>query len=127
MTWRAQRVARPAVEVHPMEEARARSLLAAERAKVERQLAELESTGRDDREAESQTGDQVDAADPLAAEGVDDALGAGLRARLAAVTRAEERLSAGTFGLSVRSGMPIPDERLEAIPTAELTVEEASP
>jgi DnaK suppressor protein len=119
-------VARSLVEVHPMEEARARSLLAAERARVERQLAELESTGRDDREAESQTGDQVDAADPLAAEGVDDALGAGLRARLAAITRADERLSAGTFGLSVRSGRPIPDERLEAMPTAELTVEEAA-
>ena len=45
---------------------------------------------------------------------------------MAAIGRAEERLVAGTYGLSVRSGLPIPDERLEADPTAELTVEEAS-
>lgn len=38
--------------------------------------------------------------------------------------RAEQRLAAGTYGLSVESGRPIPDERLEAVPTAELTVEE---
>ena len=30
----------------------------------------------------------------------------------------------GTYGLSIESGQPIPDERLEALPTAELTVEE---
>ena len=50
-----------------------------------------------------------------------------LKDRLAAVERAEERLAAGTYGLSTRSGEPIPDERLEASPTAELTVEEAEP
>ena len=109
-----------------MEAARAQSLLAAERARVERELAELDLTRRDDREAESEVGDQVDVADPLSAEGVDDAIGAGLRERLAAIARAEKRLSEGTFGMSVRSGKPIPDERLEAMPTAELTVEEAS-
>jgi DnaK suppressor protein len=46
-----------------------------------------------------------------------------LRQRLAAVERAEQRLAAGNYGLSVESE-PIPEERLEAIPTAELTVEE---
>jgi DnaK suppressor protein len=40
------------------------------------------------------------------------------------VERAEPRLRAGTYGLSVKSGEPIPAERLEALPTAELTVEE---
>jgi DnaK suppressor protein len=44
---------------------------------------------------------------------------------LAAIDRAEQRLAAGTFGRSVRSGAPIPDERLEADPAAELTVQEA--
>jgi DnaK suppressor protein len=43
---------------------------------------------------------------------------------LAALERAEERLKAGTYGLSVESGEPIPDARLEALPTAERTVEE---
>ena len=35
------------------------------------------------------------------------------------------RLDDGTYGRSVRSGQPIPDERLEADPAAELTIEEA--
>jgi DnaK suppressor protein len=43
---------------------------------------------------------------------------------LAAAERAEQRLAAGTYGLSLESGEPIPDERLEAMPTAERTVEE---
>jgi DnaK suppressor protein len=43
---------------------------------------------------------------------------------MAAVERAEERLAAGTYGLSIESGEPIPDERLEAVPTAERTAEE---
>jgi DnaK suppressor protein len=47
-----------------------------------------------------------------------------LQVQLAAVGRAEERLAAGTYGLSVESGEPIPDERLEVFPMAELTVEE---
>ena len=49
---------------------------------------------------------------------------ADLQSELAAVERAEARLEAGTYGLSVLSGDPIPDGRLEARPTAELTVEE---
>jgi DnaK suppressor protein len=40
-----------------------------------------------------------------------------LRDRLAALERAEHRLAAGTYGLSVESGRPIPNERLEAFPT----------
>jgi DnaK suppressor protein len=40
------------------------------------------------------------------------------------VERAEKRLAAGTYGLSIESGLPIPDERLEAMPTAERTVGE---
>jgi DnaK suppressor protein len=47
-----------------------------------------------------------------------------LREQLAAVERAEARLADGTYGLSVESGEPIPDARLEAVPTAERTVEE---
>jgi len=47
-----------------------------------------------------------------------------LRRELAALERAEARLAEGTYGLSVESGKPIPDARLEARPTAERTVEE---
>ena len=109
-----------------MEAARARSLLAAERAEVKRLMAGLVVAGDQDRDAEGETGDEVDAAAPLVAEAVDDALSRGLRDRLAAIQRAETRLANGVFGRSVRSGKPIPDERLEVMPTAELTVEEAS-
>ena len=55
----------------------------------------------------------------------DDAVTSALRDRLDAVERAEQRLAAGTYGRSLRSGRPIPDERLEADPAAELTVDEA--
>jgi RNA polymerase-binding transcription factor DksA len=50
--------------------------------------------------------------------------GGELREQLAAVERAEQRLAAGTYGLSIESGAPIRDERREAVPTAELTVAE---
>jgi DnaK suppressor protein len=50
---------------------------------------------------------------------------AGRRERLEATRRAEQRLSDGTYGRSVRSGHPLPDEPLEADPAAELTVDEA--
>jgi DnaK suppressor protein len=55
---------------------------------------------------------------------LDEGLADDLRAELAALQRAEQRLAAGTYGLSIESGRPIPDARLEAVPTAELTVEE---
>ena len=47
-----------------------------------------------------------------------------LRDRLAAIERAEQRVADGTYGRSVQSGDPIPDERLEAFPTAERTAAE---
>ena len=56
---------------------------------------------------------------------VDDAIAASLRDRLAALDRALQRLDEGTYGRSILSGQAIPDERLDADPAAELTVEEA--
>ncbi len=47
-----------------------------------------------------------------------------LRYELDAIERAERRLADGTYGISVESGEPIPDARLEAIPWAERTAEE---
>ena len=104
-----------------MDPDRARELLAAERERVERALARL---------APQETGEPADEEDPanLASELYQDELDEGLaddlREELAAVERAEARLAAGTYGLSIESGKPIPDERLEAVPTAERTVEE---
>jgi DnaK suppressor protein len=109
-----------------MELDRARELLLAERAQVQQLLADLRIDRADDHQAERETGDIADPAQPLAEQGVDDAVAAGLRDRLAAVDRALRRVDDGTYGRSVRSGAPIPDERLEADPAAELTVQEAA-
>ena len=110
-----------------MDPQRARSLLIAERDEVRGLLKDSEEAGREDRQAEvdSEAGDIEDAAQPLTAEGQDDAIAESLRNRLDAIERALHRLDAGIYGRSVRSGEPIPDERLEADPAAELTIEEA--
>ena len=47
-----------------------------------------------------------------------------LQEQLAALERAEARLADGTYGRSVVSGDAIPDARLEALPTADRTIEE---
>jgi DnaK suppressor protein len=104
---------------------RAGELLAAERARLERLLGETVAAGRSDRDAARESGDIADPAERLTAEEVDDAVAAELRQRLEALSRAEDRLRQGRYGLSVRSGLPIADERLEADPTAELTRQEA--
>jgi DnaK suppressor protein len=109
-----------------MDDAKARELLAAERRRVEQLLAQMDQAIGDDRTAADQDGDMFDSAEPLTREGTDESIRAELQDRLDAVGRAERRLADGTFGRSVRSGLPIPDARLEADPTAELTVEEAS-
>ncbi len=110
-----------------MDEEKARRRLRAERAEVERLLADTEQSARADRDSEDEKGvDFGDPAQPLSAEGEDDAIAESLRDRLAAIGRAEQRLANGTYGRSVRSGQPIPDARLDADPAAELTVEEAA-
>jgi DnaK suppressor protein len=110
-----------------MDNDRAAELLRAERLDVERLLQDTLATGRSDREGvtEAAAGDLGDVAQPRTEEAVDTAVVASLYERLAALDRADERLAAGTYGLSVRSGLPIPDERLEVEPAAELTLDEA--
>jgi len=110
-----------------MDNEQARARLLAERAEVQDLLRDTEQAGQQDREAEDEaaTGDIEDAAQPLTAEGMDDSIAETLRERLAALDRALRRLDDGTYGRSVRSGVPIPEERLEADPAAELTIEEA--
>ena len=111
-----------------MDNEQARERLLAERAEVEGLLRDTERAGQQDRETEvevAETGDIEDAAQSLTAEGQDDSVAETLRDRLAALDRALKRLDDGTYGRSVRSGQQIPEERLEADPAAELTVEEA--
>jgi RNA polymerase-binding transcription factor len=104
-----------------MDAERARELLTAERQRIERALGRL---------GHQETGEEADDQDPgnlasdLYQDELDEGLADDLREELDAVERAEARLAAGTYGISVESGQPIPDERLEAIPTAERTAEE---
>jgi DnaK suppressor protein len=108
-----------------MDEKRARTLLADERARVQELLNEEISAGSEDRATANEAVAFDEPAERLTAEEADDAVAGELRNRLAALDRAERRLEDGTFGRSVVSGAPIPDERLEADPAAELTAAEA--
>lgn len=104
-----------------MEPERARELLASERERLESAL-QLHSGAPAEGDAEIAPGETGD--EGLYQDEFDEGRRRELEAQLAAVERAEERLRNGTYGLSVQSGDPIPDGRLEARPTAELTVEE---
>jgi DnaK suppressor protein len=103
-----------------MDPERARELLAEERNRIERTLARRahEDGGEPGEE------DSANLASDLYQDELDEGLADDLREELAAVERAEARLAAGTYGLSIESGKPIPDDRLEVVPTAERTAEE---
>lgn len=106
-----------------MDEAQAKKLLAGERERVEGDLAAARRGGFEESDERREPGDF--ASEGLYQDELDTGIAESLKRRLEEVERAEERLAAGTYGLSVRSGEPIPDERLEADPAAELTIEEA--
>jgi RNA polymerase-binding transcription factor len=104
-----------------VDEERARELLARERKRIETLLADLNLGERDE---DADPFDAPDVAPDLLDAEIDEGLAERLREELAAIERAEKRLEEGTYGLSIESGEPIPDARLEAIPWAERTAEE---
>jgi len=105
-----------------MDRENARELLARERRRIEAELRRL----RREPDAELSHLDQhpADEATELFEEERDEAVAEGLQVELEAIGRAERRLENGTYGISVESGEPIPDERLQAVPWAERTAEE---
>ena len=105
-----------------METDRARELLANERTRIEQALATLKREGPLEGDTRVEPGDRD--SEDLYQDEFDQSRLADLQAELAALERAEARLADGTYGLSVQSGDPIPDGRLEARPLAERTVEE---
>jgi DnaK suppressor protein len=105
-----------------MDPERAHELLTAERERIERELAALRRDGQLESSDRREPGDRD--SEDLYEDEVEVGRREELEAGLAAVGRAEARLAAGTFGLSVESGEPIPDARLEVQPTAERTVAE---
>ena len=102
-----------------MDPDRARQLLERERERIERALADLDPNSAGDRDEPGEGGSE-----DLYQKEFDAGRAADLREQLEAVERAEARLAAGTYGLSIQSGVPIPDARLELLPTAERTVQE---
>jgi DnaK suppressor protein len=104
-----------------VDEEHARELLARERERIETLLAELHLGDRDE---DADPFDPAEVAPDLLDAEIDEGLAERLREELAAIERAEKRLAEGTYGLSIESGEPIPDARLEAIPWAERTAEE---
>lgn len=109
-----------------MDPSHVRKMIDSERERIKGLLESLATERAGDAKAAADAKTSLfDSANPLAHELVDDAVAEQLRARLAALDRASIRLQAGTYGFSLRSGRPIPEERLEADPAAELLVEEA--
>jgi DnaK suppressor protein len=98
---------------------RARQRLSEERTRVEQALASL-----GEEPASDEPGNFADGGAELEQAGRDEALREELNEILAAIERAERRLAKGTYGISIASGEPIPDARLEAVPWAERRVDE---
>jgi DnaK suppressor protein len=102
-----------------MDPERARARLAEDKARIERELKEHEEPDTSD-----EPEDSGDEANDLEQASTDSALVEDLKRNLEEIERAEQRLDDGTYGKSVVSGEPIPDERLEAIPWADRNVDE---
>jgi DnaK suppressor protein len=105
-----------------MESDHARELLDRERKRIEGALAALEGDGPLEASERTEPGDE--ASEDLYQDEFDAGRSTDLKRELAALERAEDRLAEGKYGLSIESGEPIPDGRLEAVPTAERTVQE---
>jgi DnaK suppressor protein len=104
-----------------MDATHARKLLERERTRIEQAMAAL-NEGPLEGDERWEPGDE--GSEDLYQDELDAGRREQLREEMAALERAEARLEAGTYGLSLESGEPIPDARLEARPTAERTIEE---
>lgn len=103
-----------------MDTERATELLAKERTRIEETLASIDGPLESDQRVEP--GDR--GSEDLYQDEFNEGRREDLQRELAALERAEARLGEGTYGLSIESGEAIPDQRLEALPTAERTIEE---
>ena len=103
-----------------MDPEQARKRLADERARIEQELEALgdPSVANDEPEAPEDKAAQLDQLER------EQAIREELKGTLASIERAEKRIDDGTYGTSVVSGKPIPDERLNAVPWADRLVHE---
>jgi DnaK suppressor protein len=107
-----------------MDQKRVHALLREERDRLERLRSLVDADHDRVARADEVAEDLADGADRRTVQETDEAVARQLTSRLEALQRAEDRLAAGTYGRSVLSGRPIPDERLQAFPLAELTADE---
>jgi DnaK suppressor protein len=107
-----------------MDPKHARKLLLNEQQRLQRELDELRSELSGNGELSRVDQHTADAGSELFEEERVQSMITRLADELEAVSRALKRLDDGTYGLSVESGKPIPDGRLEIVPHAERTVEE---
>jgi RNA polymerase-binding transcription factor DksA len=98
--------------------------LRAEHDRIQRELEELRAETGNDGELSTIDQHPADAGTELFEEERVQSMIERLEQELQAVERAMQRVEDGTYGLSIESGEPIPDSRLEAVPHAERTVEE---
>jgi RNA polymerase-binding transcription factor DksA len=103
---------------------RARKLLRQEQQRIEDELGRLRSERGSEGELSAVDQHTADAGSELYEDERVGSMIQRLEADLDAVHRAMKRVDEGTYGVSVESGEPIPDERLEIVPQAERTVEE---
>ncbi len=106
-----------------MEPGRARELLTRERERIEGELRALRAD-RGDGELAGVDQHNADAGSDLFENERDQSVIERLERELEAIARAEQRVEDGTYGISVESGEPIPDGRLEAVPWTERTADE---
>jgi DnaK suppressor protein len=107
-----------------MDSDRARELLQRERDRIQSELETLRAARGDGDELSRVDQHTADQGSELFENERDQSLIERLKHELDAIDRAEGRIEEGTYGVSVESGDPIPDGRLEAIPWAERTAEE---
>lgn len=111
-----------------------RAFIERQRERLERLRAELlgaESAHvADVKTSHEERGDEAqefaDLAQDLAHEEVRQALHDVDRRRVENIERALQKIEQGTYGVSDLSGLPIPKRRLDVVPDAVLTVEEAA-
>lgn len=103
-----------------------RDALEAERARL---VSEIEEYEREGQETLSDVSGENNYRDHMADQGsatfareLDMTIEEQARESLAQIDRALARMDAGTYGTCARCGAPIPPERLEAMPEAELCV-----
>jgi DnaK suppressor protein len=109
-----------------VDDERARQLLQKERERIERELVELRAD-RGDGELSNIDQHPADSGSELFEFERDRSMIERLEHDLEAIERAERRIEEGTYGISVESGEPIPDGRLELVPWADRTAQEQSP